>query len=58
MDGLIDLGQHVGDLNRILDQILLLLLQLMVLDLPKFTETLQVIPPKLTLQPLVDVLND
>lgn len=57
MDGLVDLRQHVGDLNRILDQVLLLLLQLVVLHLPKLTKTLQVIGRELTLQPLVDVLN-
>lgn len=58
MDGLVDLGQHVADLDRILDQILLLLLQLVILNLPKLAETLQVVPPKLILQPLIDVLND
>lgn len=57
MDGLVDLGQHVGDLYRVLDQVLLLLLQLVVLDLPKLAETLQVETPQLVPQPQVDVLH-
>lgn len=57
MDGFIDLRQHVCYLDRILDQVLLLLFDLVVFDLPKFAETLQVETAKFVPEPDIDILD-